>query len=496
MKQIIPDQVLLIAVLLVIPIISVSQTRLDLIEATKNQEQEVVRTLLNDSAVDVNATRADGTTALHWAAHWDNAKMTDMLLIAGARPGPSNEYGVSPLWEACYNGSSSMAITLLDAGADPNARLTNGESILMRCAYTGASEAVAALLNSGAEVNVSESRKGQTALMWAAAAGYPAIVKLLLENGAEVSSQTRSGFTPLLFAARSGDLDAARLLLDAGADPNEATMKEGNALIVASAGGHEELALYLLERGAKPIAADEYGITALHHAVRNGLTALQGVRYDPVYRIQPPNMHVLASALLEAGADPNAQITRARKLGPDGSPFSMEGATPLMLAAVSADLKLLLMMEDFEADPNISVAGGDTPLMAAARAACTGTCAFSGGNIEVKDDDIQMSLDAVKAMLEMGVDINAANDVGRTAMHMAAFTGADAVVQYLADHGANINVRDKNGETPWSMASGISPGLRYRGLYGLHESTAALLIKLGAEVVSQEEMDAHAQHRQ
>ncbi len=79
---------------------------------------------------------------------------------------------------------------------------------------------------------------------------------------------------------------------------------------------------------------------------------------------------------------------------------------------------------------------------------------------------------------------------------MAAFTGADAVVQYLAEQGADVNATDINGETPWSMASGISPGLRYRGLYGSHESTAALLIKLGAKAVTLEEMNPHAKHRQ
>jgi hypothetical protein len=77
-------------------------------------------------------------------------------------------------------------------------------------------------------------------------------------------------------------------------------------------------------------------------------------------------------------------------------------------------------------------------------------------------------------------------------MHMAAFTGADGVVQFLADHGATVDVQDRHGETPWSMAAGLSPVLRYRGLYGAHESTAKLLQKLGARPVTQEELDARA----
>ncbi|NIN34921.1 MAG: hypothetical protein GTO60_07405, partial [Gammaproteobacteria bacterium] len=53
---------------------------------------------------------------------------------------------------------------------------------------------------------------------------------------------------------------------------------------------------------------------------------------------------------------------------------------------------------------------------------CTGACAFAGGN-EAKDEDITRSYEAVKAVVEMGIDVNLKNDEGQTAMHMAAFTG-------------------------------------------------------------------------
>ena len=99
---------------------------------------------------------------------------------------------------------------------------------------------------------------------------------------------------------------------------------------------------------------------------------------------------------------------------------------------------------------------------------------------------------SLKQYNTFGIDVNAKNEEGQTAMHMAAFTGADPVVTHLVENGAEINVVDNFGETPWSMASGISPVLRYRGLYGYHQSTAALLEQLGADTTSRDAMDPNA----
>ena len=430
-------------------------------------------------------------TPLHVAAHHDDLATASQLIDAGADPGAANDYGVTPAHLACANRGDEMVAALLTAGADPNAATWNGETILMACARTGAFGAVKALLDHGADVGATERRNGQTALMWAAAGGHDNVAQLLVERGAKVTARSAGGFTPLLFTARSGDVESARVLLDAGAGPDERTERHGNTLVVAAAGGHEALALYLLERGADPDAADENNITALHHAVASGMAALNGVRYDPAYRVLPDNLHALSKALLEAGADPDRQIANGARFGPDGSPFEMEGMTPFLLAAVAADVELMRLFEAHGADPNIVAKGGTTALIAAARAACTGACAFKGGN-KANDADTRRAYAAVEAIITMDIDINAKSDDGQTAMHMAAFTGADPIVNLLAKNGAEVNVVDRYGQTPWSMASGISPVLRYRGLYGNHVTTAALLETLGATRTSRDAMDPDA----
>jgi ankyrin repeat protein len=470
---------------------SMAAGKSDVADAVQKRDTAAVRALLKER-VDVNAAQYDGATALHWAAHWDDVEIAELLIRAGADVNAANDYGVTALALACTNRSDTLVEKLLAARANPNAAQLTGVTPLMECARTGTLAGVKSLLARRASVHAAHAKTGQDALMWAVAGKHPELVKLLIEHGAEVRTRSKGGFTPLMFAARSGDEDSARMLLDAGANVDEATPEHGSALVVASASGHEALAVFLLEKGANPNAADRNGITALHNAVQRGLTALIGVRYDDSYRLQPPNMPDLARALLARGANPNARIQANDTRGPDGTPFTMKGATPYFLAAVAGDASLMRLLGTSGADPRLTAEGGATPLMAAARSACTGSCEFRGANLEVDEAAAAAALDAVKAAVELGADLNAANEDGLTAMHMAAFTGADGVVQFLADHGANVDVQDKRGETPWSMAAGLSPVLRYRGQYGSHESTANLLLKLGARPVTQEELDARA----
>ena len=78
---------------------------LRLVAATSQQDWATVRTLVG-GRVDVNASRADGATALLWAAHWDNRDIVALLLKAGAKPDAANDYGVTPLARACENAQS------------------------------------------------------------------------------------------------------------------------------------------------------------------------------------------------------------------------------------------------------------------------------------------------------------------------------------------------------------------------------------------------------
>ena len=494
-----------------------AQSDLRLVNAVRSQDGAVARALLKQR-VDVDQPQPDGTTALAWAAHWDDLEMTDLLLGAGADVNLANDYGLAPLSHACSNRSAAIVAKLLKAGADPNRAQRTGETPLMTCARAGSRDAVSSLLESGANVNAKENRQGQTALMWAVAAGHPDVARALIEGGADVHAKThapagfptarysesgnngnidhettsKGGSTALAFAAQQGNIDSARILLEAGAGVNERTPDYGSALVVAAASGNEALAVFLLENGADPNVADGYGITALHYSAQKGLMDLRYFQTDESYRLPSPNMPVLAKALLAHGANPNPRIEKQLLVYDAQGPGSakMVEATPFFLAAIAGDAALMRLLAAGGADPHLPAKGNYAPLIAAAG----GTRVANRRSQSDRAEQQRNALEAVKLLvLELGADVQAANASGQTAMHSAALVGADGIVEFLADKGAKVDVKDRSGETPWSMAEGIASGTG--GEYGYHPSTSSLLVKLGATPWTAQEIDAFKRKR-
>ena len=125
-----------------------------LVNAEANRDTAAVRTLLKQGA-DVNGARADGSTALLWAAHWNDLEAVDLLLRAGANVNTADDLGVTPLNQASENTNVAMVERLLKAGANPNLAQASGMTPLMTAAHTGNLPIVQTLLAHGANVNVS-----------------------------------------------------------------------------------------------------------------------------------------------------------------------------------------------------------------------------------------------------------------------------------------------------------------------------------------------------
>jgi ankyrin repeat protein len=452
---------------------SAAASDLRLLEAVKKHDHAAARALLAQG-VEVNATQPDGATALHWAAYLDDLEMAGLLLGAGAGVNSSDDRAVTPLSLACANASAAMVEALLQAGADPNAVLLTGETPLMTAARTGSASVVSALLSRGVVVDTKEPARGQTALMWAVSEQHPPVVQLLLDRGADASARSNTGFTPILFAAREGDRESARLLLAAGVDVNDKGPDGASALLVATVRGHAAFALFLLDNGADP-NTDAAGYTPLHWAAgswETSLTGSSGISEGTLGGLQAADKLLLVKALLGHGADPNAPVVKnPPRFGFNLFRLRLAGATPFLLAALAGDATLMRVLVDAGADPTLMTKDRTSPLMAASG------IGFVPGESRAAESS---AVAAVKLALDLGGDVNASNDSGETALHGAAYRGADAIVQVLADHGAAVNARTVRGDTPLLIAEG--KGVRQTGGLGsnVYASTAKLLRSLGA----------------
>jgi len=430
-----------------------------LADAAEKSDRATLRSLLKQHA-DVNAPQAGGMTALHWAAYRDDLETAKLLASANANA--TNRYGVTPLSLACQNGSTAMVELLLAQGADANTTLRGGETALMTAARTGKPGPVAALLSRGAKVDAKE-RRGQTALMWAAADGHAAVVELLLKAGADFrAALPDSGFTPLFFAARDGRADVVRALLNAGTDVN-ATMepkkptgkgprKGTGALILAVENGHFELALDLIKAGADP-NDQRSGFTPLHVMTWIRKPQRGEDDGDPA-PLGSGNLSSLPfiRELVEHGADVNARL-KTGKGGP--GLFSKAGVTPFLLAASTADIAYMRLLIELGANPLLGNAEDCTPLMVAC-----GIGVGSAAANEVAGEEPEV-LEAAQLLLKLGADVNAVDANGETAMHGAAYKNLPKVVQFLADHGAKVEIwnrKNKHGWTPLMIAEGYRPG--------------------------------------
>ena len=454
-------------------------------DAAKARNLEALRALVTRGSA-VNDTQPDGATALHWAAHWNDAAMVELLLANRARVDAANDYGVTPLAIACADAGKAVAVLLLQAGADVNRALTSGETPLMTATRAGNRDVVEVLLAKGAQVEAPEKSHGQTALMWASARGHRDIAVLLLDHGADARARSDAGFSPLLFAARQGDRQMAELLLAKGADLKAAAADGNSVLHVALLRGHVDLALWLLDKGAGANASGP-GYAPLHWAA--GTWDSQTTHE---YLTQPPQPHSLDDewkvlqglpvgskpkvirALVAHGADLNLRTTKLPpRFGFSFQSFIRAGAaslgmTPFAIAAQAGDVDVMRLLASLGADPTLGTQDQTSPLMIAA-------------GLTVIEEEMstpeKRRLEAVTLALELGNDINAVNDLGNTALHGTALIGFPTIANFLVKKGATLDLVNKAGETPLRMAEGTI----INAMFFIHDTVAKVLKDAGAK---------------
>jgi len=452
-------------------------------------------TALVGAGANVAATTRYGITPLILAGSNGSATMIALLLKAGADPNSATPEGETALMAASRVGKVDALKVLVAGGAAVNRQESwKGQTALMWAAGEGHATAVSALIEVGADIQA-RSKAGFSPLLFAVRNGHADTVRLLVSKGANPNDKVQGAAT--MDAYGRGNVNSRRQ--PAGDAPT-------SALGMAVINGYYELAARLIELGADPNVADPRG--SVLHALAFLRRPGSGSPPQPTGSLDSLE---LARLLLERGANPNARITwkeivfdrdlAATRLPPNipvGRNFlSFVGATPFYVAAKHSDVAFMRLLVAHGADARMPTVQGITPLMAAA-----GLGFWDGESpgplTGVSEAE---SVEALKMTLDLGNDVNAvpefggpslegdgatllrrhpfnlqkydgAHDApldvvppkdalgdmrwnGSTALHGAAMRGSNALVQFLVDHGAKLDARNKLGWTPLMCAEGV-----------------------------------------
>lgn len=446
-------------------------------------DKALADTLIRAGA-NVTAANREGVTPLWLATINGDAAMIAALIAGGADPNEHLPLGRTPLMTVSRTGNVEAIRMLLDHGADVNAKETlRGTTALMWAADEGHAAAVQLLIQRGANINAhsdpitrgrgpalgkaNDPRKQVASQGAAVAAGRALDLNQLaqvpgaiprtparggqgvpaaapppddLKNDAAAVAPGRGrpdpkdggGLTALTYAARSNDLESVRVLLAAGAGVNEVTAYGWSPLLVATQNRYYKLGAFLLEHGANPNLPNKGGWTPLYLATDN--RNIESGDY-PVRRADMDHLDFI-KLLLDKGADVNARVKDSTEMRTvfTNQWLDENGATAFFRASQSGDLELMTLLLARGADPKTATVLGVTALHVAA-----GVGWVEGITYEWA---AQTTLDVVKMLIDLGLDVNAQADTGRTALHGAAHKGRTEVIQILADRGAKLDVRD------------------------------------------------------
>lgn len=382
---------------------------------------------LTANGADINARNKEGVTPLEIAIQQNDVKTTRLFTSHGANIHTKDTNGNSPLtvalqadneiFEATVNemnintqdseGNTPLHIAILNDAPlskiqyivsltdDVNIRNRDGNSALYLTILKNRQKVGEMLLEKDADIFSANTNNNSPLRL---ALKHGGSVQDWLITSKTIKSTDGSGNTVLHYAAEWQYADAISSLLIKGADINVKNANGETCLFSAAKADNPDIIQLLVDGGASVKERDNLGSTPLHTAVR----------WDAIKSIEK---------LISLGININAQ--------------NSAGKSPLAEAVLSGKYEVSKYLLEHGADVNCSDRNGVTILMDTIR----------GKNV-----------DLVKLLLKYGANPNLQEINGRNAYHEAAVTGDINIITTIRDAGVNPLSRDKQGNTPLSIA--------------------------------------------
>ena len=389
-------------------------------QAVKEKNLKAVQILVN-LGVDVNQTDAMGISALMHAAWTGKGDIAKILIENGAEIDAQNKMGYTPLMIATLQSNIEVAKMLLEKNADVKKTNLEGETPLLIAVKNNELDIVSKLIDAQSNVQ-HQNNYGMDALMLASLLGYKEMALLLLDKGAHLKNTDKEGNTALMMASAKGYLDIVRLLVERGADLSFKNKKGLKAVEVAAEYSQTDVVHYFI---------DVMGEEAL----------------DPKYKKLPKRF---LNAVVSGDID---IVKEMMETGIDINAVDSKGVTPLMAAAFTGRESLVDYFIEEGADLTKQSFEGLTAMDYAVQNERYEIAGLIKRSIENEKKNPRIfnviqkgSVLHLNRFIELGFDVNVANENGDTPL-MEAIKKADIeMVKALLSAGAFVTAQNKKGE--------------------------------------------------
>ena len=449
-----------------------------LIIACKVGNQAIVKYLVEKGAK-INYKNEKGcVTPLVAACHHGNVTTVKYLFEHGAKVNLKTEYGDTPLHVACRNGNEALVKFLINHKADTNIENKTGDTSLIIACLKDNQKLVKLLIDSKAKIN-SKNKNGDSPLTIACGNGNENIIKYLIEHKAEINTENKNGYTPLIRACYKENEKIIKYLIDHGADVNKSNVDP--PLNISIRFGNETIVKYLIDHGANVNLENRNGCTPLIDACYKGNEGIVKLLIDNKADVNI-KCKTGETALTVACKEGNEIIVKYLvDHGANVNITDKNGLTPLIISCIEGSkstskhlargksLKNKLIKVDLTNIKNNNpdniknnknnknsntnnnmLKSGPSPIPTWDE--INKVEDIKSSNSKILNISSEENKNIIKYLVDHGADVNAKSKNGDTPLTISCRNGNGYIVKYLIDHGANIDVRDGNGDSPLVIA--------------------------------------------